>query len=53
MFVTNIRTLTYPGQNAGVYSHNLRQTLHGFSPYSDGTFPKNSQNLLNKKIKHE
>ena len=37
--------LTYPCQYAGVNSHNLRQTFHGFSPYSDGTFPKDPQNL--------
>lgn len=40
--------LTYPCQYAGVHSHNLRQTFHGFSPYSDGAFPKDSQDLLKR-----
>lgn len=43
--------LTYPCQYAGVHSHNLRQTFHGFCPYSNGTFPKDSQDLFKKKKK--
>lgn len=38
--------LTYPCQYAGVHSHNLRQTFHGFCPYSNGALPKDTQDLL-------
>lgn len=38
--------MTYPCQYAGVHSHNLRQTFHGFCPNSNSTFPKDTQDLL-------
>lgn len=37
--------LTYPRQYAGVHGDNLRQTFHGFCPNSNGTFPKDTQDL--------
>lgn len=37
---------SYPRQYAGVYGHNLRQAFHGLCPNSNGTFPKDSQDLL-------
>lgn len=45
------RIKTYPCQYAGIHSHNLRQTFHGFRPYSYGTFPKDSQDLKDIKKK--
>lgn len=45
----HLESITYPCQYAGVHSHNLRQTFHGFCPDSNGTFPKDSQDLHKKK----
>lgn len=41
----NVNGSEYPCQDAGIHSDHFRQTLHGFSSDSDGTFTQHSQNL--------